>query len=189
MHLASFSLLTSITLHHYCAHNTPITLHNIGQLLNGTSLAQRRILRLSSAKLSVMADQVLELPCWPFALLLSSSLYFFHYPPGETSAEIPTVRFSRFLPGFINRLMFIFVAPYLIKYGYEKVPTCLSAHICHSQADRTCSTEISPTVSSRQMATCLFCLQSTFRRFVTCLLPNLAASMRNSRYVASFLTV
>ncbi|KAH2375465.1 hypothetical protein KXV98_006616 [Aspergillus fumigatus] len=120
MHLASFSLLTSITLHHYCAHNTPITLHNIDQLLNGTSLAQRRILRLSSAKLSVMADQVLELPCWPFALLLSSSLYFFHYPPGETSAEIPTVRFSRFLPGFINRLMFIFVAPYLIKYGYEK---------------------------------------------------------------------
>ncbi|KAF4208470.1 hypothetical protein CNMCM8980_005774 [Aspergillus fumigatiaffinis] len=67
-----------------------------------------------------MADQVLELPCWPFALLLSSSLYFYHYPPGEASAEIPTVRFSRFLPDFINRLMFIFVAPYLIKYGYEK---------------------------------------------------------------------
>ncbi|GFF25551.1 ent-kaurene oxidase [Aspergillus lentulus] len=67
-----------------------------------------------------MADQVLELPCWPFALLLSSSLYFYHYPPGEALAEIPTVRFSRFLPDFINRLMFIFVAPYLIKYGYEK---------------------------------------------------------------------
>lgn len=79
-----------------------------------------------------MADQVLELPCWPFALLLSSSLYFYHYPPGEALAEIPTVRFSRFLPDFINRLMFIFVAPYLIKYGYEKVLTCFSAHICHS---------------------------------------------------------
>ncbi|EAW14794.1 cytochrome P450 [Aspergillus clavatus NRRL 1] len=60
------------------------------------------------------------IPLWPIILLFCSSVYFYFNPPGEKSNDIPTIRYSHFLPDFVNRLIFIVAAPQLIKRGYDK---------------------------------------------------------------------
>lgn len=59
-------------------------------------------------------------------VLLAVSLTFvawlFSKPAGATVAlDIPTVSYGRFVPDFINRLLFVVKGPALIYEGYRKV--------------------------------------------------------------------
>ncbi|KAI9933238.1 hypothetical protein MW887_007711 [Aspergillus wentii] len=60
---------------------------------------------------------------WGFPLWSLVGPLLFLYcllPSGEIALDVPTVKYSRFLPKFANRLLYYLVAPSLIKYGYGK---------------------------------------------------------------------
>lgn len=59
-------------------------------------------------------------------LLVISAVVFLMCELGKTKdrsklLDIPTVSYSRFLPNFLNRLVFFITGPSLIHYGYNKV--------------------------------------------------------------------
>lgn len=56
-----------------------------------------------------------------FALLLGVSVL---YEPDGDLIDVPTVKYSRYLPAFFNRVIFYAVGSQLIDEGYEKVRSC-----------------------------------------------------------------
>lgn len=64
----------------------------------------------------------LDISLWPFALALVLGLLFIitlSRPYG--AMDVPTVKYSRFLPVFANRLIYYAIGGKLIAQGYEKV--------------------------------------------------------------------
>ena len=57
---------------------------------------------------------------WPFYLAFAVVFCYYLTRPSEP-LYVPTVRYSRFLPDFINRILYYVTAPALIHRGYEKV--------------------------------------------------------------------
>ncbi|RAL01904.1 cytochrome P450 [Aspergillus ibericus CBS 121593] len=56
---------------------------------------------------------------WPFYLAFIVALCYYIARP-SASLHVPTVTYSRFLPDFINRILYYVTAPALIHKGYEK---------------------------------------------------------------------
>ena len=64
----------------------------------------------------------LDIRLWPFVLALVLGLLFIitlSRPYG--AMDVPTVKYSRFLPVFANRLIYYAIGGKLIAQGYEKV--------------------------------------------------------------------
>lgn len=64
----------------------------------------------------------LSVGLWPFALALMLGLLLNISSAGPYGAmDVPTVKYSRFLPVFANRLIYYAIGGKLIAQGYEKV--------------------------------------------------------------------
>lgn len=72
-----------------------------------------------------MAEDILSLSLsiWHCSLVLALifGLFVLFNKPAHGSVDIPTVKYSRFLPNFVNRLVYNAVGARLIDWGYEKV--------------------------------------------------------------------
>lgn len=63
---------------------------------------------------------------WLLALFILGILAL--YKSDRGLMDVPTIKYSRFLPTFFNRVIFYAVGSSLIDEGYEKV--CLATYIC-----------------------------------------------------------
>ena len=58
---------------------------------------------------------------WPLLGVLAVVLYLLQRPPASSLRHIPTVKYSAYLPNFINRLIYYPKAASMISEGYQKV--------------------------------------------------------------------
>lgn len=81
-----------------------------------------------------IAEDLLPLPLsiWHCSLFLAVilSLFVLFKKPAHGFFDIPTVKYSRFLPNFVNRLAYNAVGARLIDWGYKKV--CLKLMPWHN---------------------------------------------------------
>jgi len=57
---------------------------------------------------------------WAIAFALILGVFVLYEPNGDL-IDVPTVKYSRYLPAFFNRVIFYSVGSQLIDEGYEKV--------------------------------------------------------------------